>query len=169
MIAHDNYDYAGNSAYDNTFWLIHFKNRLERLISYQYITSEGVSDYCLTPKWTHCQLHCISWREQVKFDEIIMMYSLNYINALSWVFTVLAYWSNSPRAWHVAQHIILIPCQSVFTHSSLYCLVSEKATNKNAIVRGSNLRSRGEHTTHHSIDAVPSRYIWNVVKCDVKH
>jgi hypothetical protein len=122
VIAHDNYDYAGNSAYDKTFWLIHFKNRLERLISYQYITSERVSDYCLSPKWTHCQLHCISWREQVKFDEIIMMYFLNYDNALSWVFTVLAYWKNSPRARHVAQHIILIPCQSVF-YSFLFILL----------------------------------------------
>ena len=53
-----------------------------------------VSDYCLTPKWTICQLHCISWREQVTFGEKMIRPTLYKKNMLSWIFIVLAHWNN---------------------------------------------------------------------------
>jgi hypothetical protein len=39
----------------------------------------------------------ISWREQVTFDEMMMMSALYYINMLSWLFIELAHWNNSPQ------------------------------------------------------------------------
>ena len=54
-------------------------------------------------------------REQVTFDEM-MTPALYYINTRSWIFIVLAQWSNIPRFRYVVPvgHIILIPSQPAF-------------------------------------------------------
>ena len=41
--------------------------------------------------WNH------SWWEQVVFDAVMMRSALYWTNTLSWIFTVLDHWSNSPR------------------------------------------------------------------------
>jgi len=54
-----------------------------------------VSDCCFSAISQFSILLAISWREQVNFQTDDDEVALNYTNALSWIFIVLAHWNNS--------------------------------------------------------------------------
>ena len=45
----------------------------------------------------YSNVSAISWREKDIFEEMIRMFTLNYSNALSWVFIMQDHCNNSPR------------------------------------------------------------------------
>jgi len=61
---------------------------------FQFSKGEWVIDGFLTP---NKQFSAISWREQVKYDEMIMLSALYWTKTLSWNFIVLAHWNNTRR------------------------------------------------------------------------
>jgi hypothetical protein len=94
-----------------------------------------------------------------------MRSSLYYANTISWIFIVLAHWSNSPRidmTLHTNTLSWFWANQSLLSLLKAACLEEKLATNTNFIVFGltwSGLeptiyRTRDEHTNHYTTDGV---------------
>ena len=67
-------------------WLIQGGDKLD----------EKYSEWVMVAYGQLSNFSAISWREQVIFNEMMMMFALFKINTLSWIFIVLAHWNNSP-------------------------------------------------------------------------
>jgi hypothetical protein len=67
-------------------WLIQGGDKLD----------EKYSEWVMVAYGQLSNFSAISWREQVIFYEMMMMFALFKINTLSWIFIVLAHWNNSP-------------------------------------------------------------------------
>ena len=55
----------------------------------------GLSEWVIIVYPQRSILSATSWREQVTFDEMLMMSALYYIRTFCWIFVVLAHWNNS--------------------------------------------------------------------------
>jgi hypothetical protein len=100
----------------------------------------------------------MSWREQITFDELIIISALCYTNTLSWIF-VLSHWNNSPREDMVFHSESRTPyAESEITSlCSIYLFLGE-ATNTNFVVFGLTrpgleptiYRTQHEHSNHYT-------------------
>jgi hypothetical protein len=130
-----------------------------------------VSEWLLfNVKWAIFQLYhgenklAKSWREQVTFYEMIIMLSLYQTNKLSWIFIVLAHCNNSPRLDRSLRSDTLFRFRANKCTLSHECFLLQavKQHNPNFTVfcltrpglEPTINRTRGEHASHYTIDAV---------------
>ena len=76
------------------------------LLTANYTHDSGIYQYCIRRFWVSewllfnakmCNFSAIWWREQVKFNEMVMITALFYANTLICIFIVLVHWSNISR------------------------------------------------------------------------
>ena len=99
---------------------------------------------CTTYLTPNEQFSAISWREQVTFDAVILMF-LCTRPTLDWIFIVVAYWINHPRvelsfhsdilSWFRSIQVLLFPLNASCCELMIY-------------------RTWVEHANHYAVDAV---------------
>ena len=98
-------------------------------------------------------LSAISGREQVTFDEMMMISALYQTNMLSWIFIVLSHWSNIPRqdmSLHLDTLFWLRGNQSLLLLLNAACLVENNKYQFDSFWFDLTIL---EHANHYFIDA----------------